>query len=410
MNLFSFNTSVKAQGAGTKPIMNLYLLDQAINIAVKDNPTLQAEIAKTGISKSQLTTINTLSNPYFIAQQSIGQQQYSYGLERTWQTGGGRKYSKRIAIITNDIDLLELQKQTLEIRQQARKAYIDHFSNQEKLRIEQEIYSVGRKIVDDDIKTKKFSNPNIFLAEEVLLSIANDIQTLKVEIIKSKTNLEEITGKNLDKEITLLAPKEIPLALKNIMGQELSSKSDEKIEKLTQMAMEKRPLELEANKNIELWENERKLALADRFPIVILAAGAVLDFNAKLYGPFINANIELPIFELHKDRIQQADSQLDYYKKQKTSVENQITYQVKGAYNTLVANKERINNYETQLLPKAEEIRKGSLNSYKKGATTVDNPLSAQRTYIDTKIAYLQAVADYQESITVMERVLGVGL
>jgi outer membrane protein TolC len=419
INFIAFSATVYAEAPVPQipGVQTLFLLNQAINIAVERNPVLQAELSRTGISKAEITGLKTVANPYFTFNSSIPEGIYSFGLQKIIQLGNTGKYRKNIASIRREIDLLEVQRKILDVRQETRDAYIQYFASRKKLSVYSEIYDKLKNYVEH---TRKNPPKNKFLdllmAENELISLANNIEVTKYEIIKAQNHLEEIVGVDFDKEPALQEPTELPDLLKNLTGENLSECSKQKIAKLTQIALNCRPAAIEANKNIELSRNQYKLAQLGRIPLVILEAGAEIDNNndepeqENEVNAFINGNIELPIFDRHQGPVDQALAETEFNIEQKKSIDDNIAHEVKNAYTALAANKERILRYQNSLLPKAEELNKEAIKNYKNANLTASEFLRAERVYIDTQLAYLDALVDFQTAISELERAIGVQL
>ena len=403
------NSFTKAQ---EKP---LFFLTQAIATAVQNNPSLIAQEARPGISEARVLTAKTLINPFISYEDYTTAQLTTYKIERTFTTGRVGKYSKRVAENSHDLDVLDTEIQKLDLEKDVRMAYIEHYNIVETLKAYQEVYDTGEKFIENakkQEKTGKITHLEILQAESFLLDINNNIQHYKYHVITTKNDLEKLLGKKLPEGAVLEPASEFPSKLKKIIEKdnEITDQDEIKIEKLTQTALQKSPLMLEAHKNVELAENQKKLAIASAFPIVIIAVGAFTDNRNNVAGTYVNVNMELPIFKRNQGGIQEAKSSLDYYKKQEKAVNNQIKYEVNNSYTEVVAAKEIIDRLEKENLPKADEVRKEAINQYKAGKTGISTVLDAEKSYLDTKSAYLHMLQEYQTAISDLERNIGVSL
>ena len=65
-------------------------LDEAITSSIENNPQIQSERAKIGISDAQIKTAGLLTNPKMVLDASIADKSYKGGIEQTIQLGGKR--------------------------------------------------------------------------------------------------------------------------------------------------------------------------------------------------------------------------------------------------------------------------------------------------------------------------------
>jgi len=408
---FSFHKCAFAQTWPFTTPQGLFTLNQAVAAAIQSSPTLKESRLKTGVSEAKIISTKTLINPYFTFQTDIDEKTYAFGLTRTFIPPRLYKYQQKIARLNNEIEKLEVQKEEFDISFQARIAYIDYYNAVEILKTYKEIREERKNILEKSqkrIKIGKIKQSDIIFLESNILNMTGNIEQAKHKVIAAKHELERSLNKKLEESTEPQPPEEFPPAIEKEIGKDISENKDIKIEKLTQLALKSRPLMLEARKSIEMAGHEREISLLSRVPILILAAGAILDLDNNDYGAFINGQIELPIFERNQGPIKEAKSKVEYAKEHEKTLGNEIKQEVRASYNDLIAAKETLNEYKTVILPKNDEIRKKAVEYFYRDEFPISQLISIEKTYMDIKITYLDVLKQYQLSVGTLEKYVGV--
>ena len=125
--------------SGGKVFCKQLTLEEAITSGISNNPSIQAERAKIGISEAQIKTAGLRTNPRLVLDASIADKSYKGGIEQTIELGG--KIKKRVNIAKNqkEVTLQEIATSIIDLRAQIRTAYIQLYSAQEKLKTANEI-------------------------------------------------------------------------------------------------------------------------------------------------------------------------------------------------------------------------------------------------------------------------------
>ncbi len=95
---------------------------------------------------------------------------------------------------------------------------------------------------------------------------------------------------------------------------------------------------------------------------------------------------------------------------EQATLKNKIALEVSKAYTSFTANQARVQRYETQLLPYSVAVVDKSRRAFEAGKTNILAAINAQQAYMDTRLGHLQALMDYQNTISDLERAVGTGL
>ena len=203
-----------------------------------------------------------------------------------------------------------------------------------------------------------------------------------VKLLKENTKNENFTVASVNNELSSL----IKIALKQ--RPELIINNDKQINSITEL----------------------ELAKANRIPNLSVTLGPDLVINNSAndsIGLFVIGNVSLPVLYQGAGEIQAAKARHNQLMREKEDLNNQINLEVSNAYYTLNSSNARLKRFENELNPKNEIINQKSLRCFEEGKCSIFIPVSAKQSLIETRVNYLNALADYQNSISDLEKAIG---
>lgn len=385
-------------------------LEEAITTGVSNNPLIQSERAKIGISDAQIKTAGLRRNPRLVLDASIADKSYKGGLEQTIELGGKIKKRVKIAKSQKEITLQEIATSIIDLRAQIRTAYIQLYSAQEKLNTEYEILKITNSM--SEIARKKeiagdIAKLDVLQAEILEINTKSDIEAIKLEKSKAINNLSYYLGEVLPEDIELKKP-----AVNEDYGK---SKAEDKTveEVLIQEAKDNRPELKRIAKLLEQNTQIEKLARATAVPDLTLAVGPnIMIENTDNGGVthvsvYSTLSIDLPVFDHGQTALKQAKAERVKLEKDLKAEENKVELEVKNAYSSVVRTSAVLKIYENELLPKAKEILSKSKMSFEEGKSDILMLLTSQEAYEKARNGYTDAISNYQTSLSDLERALG---
>jgi len=328
------------------------------------------------------------------------------------ELGQRRKSKINIARTQTEITAIQIKTNILELKNNIRQAYTRVYSGQEKIKYYQEISDTTQDLLKIAQKRKNTSDLDVILAQTLLLNINNDMETAKYDLSKAKNALGLMLGEPLPEKLSFLVPNQLPQSVISAVGQDFASLEQISPENLVAIAIEKRPELQESYKNLELIELEKTRLKATRIPIITLATGLDVDngVNPKLLKIFFAADIPIPNSREIKINIEEAEARGKQLKLEQQALKDKIAFEVNSAYLNFISTRKRVTCYETELLPKLQEVVHKSIDSFAAGKSSVIIPIDVEQSFIRNSFAYLQSLSDYQNTIGDLERSLGVGL
>jgi outer membrane protein TolC len=153
---------------------------------------------------------------------------------------------------------------------------------------------------------------------------------------------------------------------------------------------------------------EQSLALSGLLPefgVGAYSKKVVDDKKQRYYGVSFSATIPLWFMLDQNGRIKEASATVASAKADLQNTENSIRLQIKSAFNEYKDAERQVAAYHNEILPQAEEVYRSASKSYESGDITYLEFLEAQKTLIDARSNYTEALLDYNLSIITLEQV-----
>ena len=124
--------------------------------------------------------------------------------------------------------------------------------------------------------------------------------------------------------------------------------------------------------------------------------------SASLFG-----QIQLPIFDRNQGEIARTHFAITQAQEQEKAASDQVLTDVEDAYDGLQSNNEIVQLYRSGYLDDAKQDRDISEYAYKRGAASLLDFLDAERSYRATQLAYRQALAAYLLALEQLREAVG---
>jgi cobalt-zinc-cadmium efflux system outer membrane protein len=382
-------------------------LSTTMDVGVVNNPTLKATRARLGISDAQIKQASLLLNPVLMSDNGIAEKTYRLGIEQTLELGGKRSKRTKLAKINKEVTESEILTTLLDVRNNIRSSYIQLYKAQQELIASQEILDTTKQLSEIAKKREQagdIAKLDVLQAEITMVKAKSDIQTSKLKVSQSFNNLCVNIGSDLDRSLILEKP---------VLYEEFSAidnKDENFVNNLVEVAYKTRPEIKTLEKNIEAQEMSLKIAKANVIPNLTVAVGPDLVTEGKSKtSVFAMANMEIPLFNRQQGNIKEIQAQKEVYEQELVAQKTKINQEVRNAWAGIINNADSIRIYENEIIPKAKEVLNKSNLSFKEGKSNILTSLNAQEAYINTKFGYIQVITDYENSLSDLERALGVG-
>lgn len=400
----------RAAGAQTQTPVTI-TLDQAIQMALQHNHTLQAERTTIQQSQAEEITADLRPNPVLLADTQYlpffqpsefsanyieNSAEFDVGISYLFERGKKRQHrlqaardvtaQTRSTVADNERTLtfqtasqfvnVQLAESTLQLAQQ------DLASFQNTVNISETRYKAGDISEDDYLKIK--------------------LQLLQFQTDVSQAQLAKTQG--LSDLRQLLGYESVP-ANYDVAGALAYQAVNVGLEDLQAKALQLRP---------DLRAAQQGVTAANSAYLLQKAIGkkdvtAQMNYthasgvnSAAIYG-----SIELPIFDRNQGEIARAKHAITQAQQEEEAAENQTVTDVRDAYEGLKSNDQILGLYRSGYLQEAQEDRDISEYAYRRGAASLLDFLDAERSYRATQLAYRQALASYALSLEQLREAVG---
>jgi cobalt-zinc-cadmium efflux system outer membrane protein len=148
-------------------------------------------------------------------------------------------------------------------------------------------------------------------------------------------------------------------------------------------------------------------AHATHMPDLTLSFGARRFEDARGNGFVAGASFPIPIWNGHSELIQSAQAEQTSAASRQRAVERQLEQELRAAYDSLTAARDKEEIVRTRLLPAAREALTELQRGYRLGRFTYLDQLDGQRAALDAEMMELQLIQDLWSARFTLERLLG---
>ncbi len=385
-------------------------LQEALDIAVKNNIDFKASQMNIDIAKNKVKESNRLQNPEINTFFNMG----DIGIGNPQMTGVSEKIeiAKRDARKKLAQSNLELTKHNLEytefdLKMDVREAYVNLVAAKEILIVLEQ----RRKLLNDllAIAKKRVAAGEVEEIDVIQTEIA--LNQLVIQVNTQKTNVKSAMfefnkvinadNQNLvkydaedenfsDKEdfIALLSPK--PLSklppFESIAQNSLKNRYDIKI----------------AQQEIDVAKKNLIYVSRQRIPDIEFQGGygfmtqGMSEKGAYTSGAYAGANIvNIPLFYSYRPEIENAKMQVNQAELKYISTENKAINDLHSAYEKFVTAKLNLNYYNDYLLKNSLELIKVAKKNYAEGKSSLTTLIVMEQSYRSIAAGYTYALADY---------------
>jgi outer membrane protein, heavy metal efflux system len=386
-------------------------LDQAIQLALQHNHTLQAARTTIQQSEAEETTANLRPNPVLLSDAQFipifqpsqfssnyidNTAQFDLGISYLFERGKKRQHRLQAArditavtrsLVTDNertltfqtasqfIDV-QLAESTLQFAQEDLKSF------QNTVDISQERYKAGDISEDDYLKIKL-----------QLLQFQTDVSQAELARAQGLSDLRQFLGY-----------ESVP-ANYDVEGDFAYQPMKLNVEDLEAKALQLRPDYRAARQGVTAANSQYQLqkSIGKRD----VTAQMNYTHQSAINSAAFFGSIEIPIFDRNQGEIARAQYAISQAQQQEEAAQNQTLTDVRDAFEGLQSNDKILSLFRSGYLNEAKEDRDISEYAYRRGAASLLDYLDAERSYRATQLAYRQALASYRLSLEQLREAVG---
>jgi cobalt-zinc-cadmium efflux system outer membrane protein len=397
-------TAVKAKAA--LPSSNTLSLQDAIELALEKNPELSVFSIEIKASEAREFQEGLGPNPEldFSVEQIGGTgelngfdaAEYSLGLSQTFELGGKRLKRKKVAFHEKTLADWDYQSKRLDIVADTTKAFAEVLGAQERLALVGESYELAGKVlkvVVELVDVGKVSPLEKTRAEVELSTIGIELEKAKRELAAARKRLASMWGSEAPAfekaagDISIMPG--IPGFESSLAG--ISNNPD----------AARWDTEIELQRSIEA--REKSIGVSD-----LTVSGGMLrasETDSTTYA--IGLSMPLPLYNRNQGSALAARHTVDKTLAEKQSFYIQIESELNSIHQSLSAAHSEANTLKNDVMPAALKAFNATEEGYRYGKFDFLDVLDAQRTLVEVRLQYVDALLSYHSLLADFNRLCG---
>ncbi|MEW6009358.1 MAG: TolC family protein [Candidatus Omnitrophota bacterium] len=389
------------------------VLNSLINEAKANNPEILAAKKRYEAAKARIPQAKSLDNPTVgISFEKIPKgtlklnktmsEDRMLSISQMFPLFGKLSLKAKIALVESQMAASEYKSKELEIVNNVKNAYYDLFLNLKEIELNQgslELLEAIVKVAQAKYSVGEISQEEIFKLNLEIAGLYNRIQNLEEEQSAKETKLNSLL--NREPESPLGNPT---------LSEDTSFQID--VNSLYLLTLENQPELQVFSYAIERNKYAKSLAKRSFFPD-LMAQITQRGISSASIGPWdLMLAFTLPLWFWTKQRyeVKEAIANLEEAKAAYQAMKNKALAEVKDLYAKIEISKNKINLYQTNLIPILEGSINSSLAAFRSGGSDFMMLLDNERMLIETKMDYYKALVDYNMNLADLERALGLDL
>jgi outer membrane protein, heavy metal efflux system len=394
------------------PTPRAITLEEALDLAKRNNPTLQANQTLILQNKAQEITANLRPNPVLswdtqylpIFSPSLftdsnyweTQAQYDVGIGYLFERGKKRQHrldAAKTATAVTEAQVTDAQRTVLASAAQLFVSALLAKSNLEFADGLLDSYKKTVKISEDRFNAGAMSRNDLLKIQLQQLQFETDVNDARLAKTQALASLRQFLGFDsvpADYDVAgNLAYESVPLRLEDVQARALAN----------------RPDLLAAQRGVVASESQIGLAKANA-KVDVNASFDYTRLNQSNLGAFY-FSVPLPVFNKNQGEIARTQYALTQSQFQQKAAEQQVLTDVKNAYEGLRSSERAVQLYDKGYLGQATQSLDITRFSYEHGAASLLDFLDAERSYRSTELSYRQALATYVTALEQLRQAVG---
>lgn len=240
-----------------------------------------------------------------------------------------------------------------------------------------------------------------------------DLNRLELQRVQFESDLETalVNLRTAKIQLLTLLNDRTPIDRFDVAGPYDFSEQLMALEEFRNAALAARPDLKAAVESVELARIDYRLAVADGSTDPTFSAW--WTHNASTANPFahdtIGASVSIPLRIFDRNQGEKARAQVDIGRSERLreATEASVLSDVDSAYWTLIQGLDLLKPYKSKYLPLAEDNRNRIAFAFQKGGASLLDFLDAQKSYRDTRVAYLNLIGSYLSAAAQMNMAVG---
>jgi len=240
-----------------------------------------------------------------------------------------------------------------------------------------------------------------------------DLNRLELQRVQFESDFETalVNLRTAKIQLLMLLNERTPIERFDISGPFDFTDQLKPLEEYRNVALEVRPDLKAAVQNVELAQLNHQLAVANGStdPTYSVWFSNNPSFSNSFANETVGGSISIPLRIFDRNQGEKARTQLDIGRNERLrdAAQAQVFNDVDSAYWTLVQALNLLRPYKTKYLPLAVDVRDRMSFSFRNGGASLLDFLDAEKSYRDTRLAYLNLIGSYLTAAAQMNMAAG---
>jgi len=381
-------------------------LRQALSLALMKNPELAAFSWEVRAKEALTLQAGLLPNPEVVVEtenfggsgafQRFDASESTIQLSQLIELAGKPSKRRRVAALERDLAGWDYEAKRLDVLTDVTKSFIDVLTAQERLEVIEELVRLAEQVfttVSERVEAGKVSP-----IEETKAGIT--LASTRIELDRAKRMLEA-SRKSLAATWGSISP-----AFKKVAGA---------LDAIFPIPPDKQLYrQISKNPDLARWvvemEQRRaavKLEEAMRIPNLTISGG-VRRLNETNDSAFVlGVSLPIPVFNLNPGGVLKARYRLVKAEEERRAIEVRVRTELAETYQTLSAAYAEVKALKNDVLPGAQSAFEAASERYRQGKFGFLDVLDAQRTLVEARSQYIEALNAYHKAVADVERLIG---
>ncbi|MBI2061882.1 MAG: TolC family protein [Nitrospirae bacterium] len=377
-------------------------LEDVLTEVRENSPRIQAAAKMSEAARARVPQAKALDDPILSIENQPGDEQM-VGVEQMIPFPWKLKARATVAEAESDsVDRMS-DRTVLEILVEAKHAFhhLFHWHKKVEINLEnQDILQRFVRIAESRYLIGRAGQEDVLKAQVEAGKLANELVMLNRMKGEEEANLSRLMNRSM------VAPLPPPESL-HVMENHGLREDD-----LYALAEENRQETRSQVSMVRAGEEKARLARLDYAPDFLVGAEwgrmeGTLGPAGKRWGAMLG--LSLPVWFTQKQRygVREADAMLQSSRSDLQDVRNRVRFEVKQAYLNVTASNAQLDIFNSGLLPQAEQDLRITTSAYEAGKMDFLRLLESQRALRELKIAYFDALLEYNMSLGDLELAVG---
>ncbi|HGM5580528.1 TPA: TolC family protein [Pseudomonas putida] len=374
-------------------------LNQALDAAFADNPDLAAVRQELGIAEGERRQAGLMPNPELSWEREDTRRDTSTTtvmLSQALELGGKRGARVEVAKAGQDIARLELERQGNGLRADVTQAFHAALRAQTAMELAEQSRALterGLRVVQARVAAGQSSPVEATRAEVQLAQAQAQLRRAEADRVVAWQALARLTG-SADLAFTQLdgsglLPGPAPQA-EVLLG---------KVEQTVEWRL--------AAAQIERGEAALGSEKAQRIPNLTVSLGSQYSREDRERVNVVGLSMPLPLFDRNQGNVLAASRRADQARDLRNAVELRLRSDTRSALSQWTVAMAEVNAYDRTILPSARQAVDTAMRGFERGKFAFLDVLDAQRTLIEARGEYLDALASASNARAQVERIYG---